>query len=141
MANESAFLAAFHTGYWGKRVEIKDHPMSARIDGRQYILGAESDKLPRSSTELWNWQGGTNGATFHIAFDDGRLVVSQNLWQNGEIPPEFREQLPDNARFVTKDEFTNLAQLEPAQRAEVARQQRAESTAGNAPSAHERARG
>jgi hypothetical protein len=28
------------------------------------------------------------------------VVVTHNLWSSGRIPPEFRSQLPDNARFL-----------------------------------------
>jgi len=43
---------------------------------------------------------GFGGAEFKIKFKDGRTVVTQNLWSVGDIPEEYRNALPDNAKFI-----------------------------------------
>jgi hypothetical protein len=63
------------------------------VKGCHYIIGAEKPTTPRS------WRG-FGGDRYHIRFNDGREVVSTNLWCQGPIPAQFREQLPDNAEFV-----------------------------------------
>lgn len=64
------------------------------IDGRQYRMGHEPGQRE-------DRQGlGFGGDRFQIEFFDGRREVSHNLWHQGEVPAHFREQLPDNARFV-----------------------------------------
>jgi len=35
-----------------------------------------------------------------IKFRDGRSVTSTNLWCQGTIPLQYRDELPDNAEFV-----------------------------------------
>lgn len=41
---------------------------------------------------------GYNGTEFKIKFRDGRVVVTHNLWHNGEIPEELGIQ--NNAEFI-----------------------------------------
>lgn len=44
---------------------------------------------------------GFGGAKWKIRFNDGREVETTNLWHQGTIPEHFREDLPDNATFLT----------------------------------------
>jgi len=46
---------------------------------------------------------GCAGRRFWIRFFDGRTITTNNLWCQGEIPEEFREELPDNAEFYTPE--------------------------------------
>ena len=45
------------------------------------------------------------GQDFYIQFDDGDLIHTRNLWLNGDIPAEFRDQLPDNAKFLSAEQY------------------------------------
>jgi hypothetical protein len=45
---------------------------------------------------------GFGGAEWKISFNDGRLLVTENLWSIGDIPAEYREALPDNAKFILR---------------------------------------
>lgn len=40
---------------------------------------------------------GFGGAQWKIRMNDGRLIETNNLWHNGEIPKHFWERMPDNA--------------------------------------------
>lgn len=40
---------------------------------------------------------GFGGARWPIRFFDGRVIICDSLWHMGEVPPAWREQLPDNA--------------------------------------------
>lgn len=80
----------FTCDFWQEKVEMKDRAEVARIDGKHFIVGPEDAGPFR----------GFGGAKFRIAFDDGRRLVTTNLWFQGEIPPNFREKLPDNARWA-----------------------------------------
>ncbi len=42
---------------------------------------------------------GSSGRRFWIRFFDGQEITTNNLWYQGEIPKEFREQLPNTADF------------------------------------------
>jgi hypothetical protein len=46
-----------------------------------------------------DWKG-FGGRKFIILFEDGRKVITTNLWSQGEIPKSFREDLPNNAKFI-----------------------------------------
>jgi hypothetical protein len=41
---------------------------------------------------------GFEGREFKIQFNDGRVVVTHNLWHQGEIPKE--RNIQDNAKFI-----------------------------------------
>jgi hypothetical protein len=69
-----------------------DHKNSVRIDGSHFQIGPDYPKGYRGSL-------GFGGREFHIEFNDGRRVVTHNLWSQGEIPDRFRDILPDNAKF------------------------------------------
>ena len=42
---------------------------------------------------------GFGGGCFWIRFKDGKTLTTNNLWYNGEVPSEFRSELPDTAEF------------------------------------------
>lgn len=86
----------FECLFWVKHLEGGDGQERVRIDGKHYIIGEETD-APK------NYRG-FSGEKFVIRFHDGREVTTTNLWGNGDIPPHFRERMPDNAVFVNKGE-------------------------------------
>ena len=64
------------------------------IDGECYCLGTPVLSTKPSS------RLGHGGRRFTIRTFDGELIETNNLWCNGTVPPEFKDQLPDNATFV-----------------------------------------
>ena len=86
----------FHCDFWMEKVELKDRPNSVRVNGNAYWL--EPDR-----SEGYRGFLGFGGAEFRIKFNDGRYVVSHNLWHNGTVPERFRDRLPDNAEFVKEE--------------------------------------
>lgn len=46
---------------------------------------------------------GFSGRRFWIRFKDGSTLTTNNLWYQGKIPDEFRDELPDTAEFYTPD--------------------------------------
>jgi len=81
----------FFHHYWLDMLQRdKQEPGTAVIvDGVHYVIGPEKSGSFR----------GFGGAHYTIEFFDGRAVNSTNLWYQGEVPPEFRAQMPNNARF------------------------------------------
>ena len=79
----------FHKHYWLKRVNRKNEKTQVVIDGYVYQIGREDSCGYR----------GFDGRPFAIEFFDGRKVVTTNLWANDKVPDEFRDQLPDNAKW------------------------------------------
>lgn len=78
--------------FWLDLVDKRYRLSSVRIAGEHYTICQE---FPQSSQPR-----GHSGRKFTIQFNDGRQVETTNLWSQGTIPPEFKDDLPDNARFV-----------------------------------------
>jgi hypothetical protein len=76
-------------GFWMDFVEQVNDPNSVRVNGHHYWIGDEQDKGMR----------GYNGKLFVLKFKDGRIVRTTNLWNQGQIPKQFKSRLPDNATF------------------------------------------
>jgi hypothetical protein len=77
--------------FWSEKIDIKDNPRTVRVNGTHYWI--EDDK-PNAAFQ------GFGGSKFDIQFNDGRKVVTHNLWCQGDIPLRFRDLLPDNAIFT-----------------------------------------
>lgn len=79
--------------FWREHLEEdkKLHPHTAVvIDGTHYYICREDSK---------SYFRGFGGAKFNIRFNDGHFVTTTNLWCQGNIPPEWRDKFPDNAKF------------------------------------------
>ncbi len=79
-----------------KIYEKQGDPRSAVVDGVSYWI--EPDGRANYGSI------GHGGAEFRILFNDGRFVVSHNLWCQGDIKAAWRDRIPDNARFLRYNE-------------------------------------
>lgn len=85
----------FHCLFWSDLIKVADHPNMVRVKAVHYqVCGDEGGGRAEFR--------GFGGRHFTIRFDDGRTVQTNNLWCQGGIPERFRQELPDNARFVTE---------------------------------------
>jgi hypothetical protein len=76
----------FSCDFWREKLIIKDNESVFRINGEHYQLGGE---------------GGFGGRKFTIKrFDTEKVIETNKLWSQGEIPKHFRDRLPDNAEFI-----------------------------------------
>lgn len=75
--------------FWSEKISMRNDPNVARINGNHYIIGGG-----KGATK------GMSGAKHTIQFDDGRVVETDDLWHQGEIPVDFRQVLQDNAKFI-----------------------------------------
>jgi len=82
----------FNCNFWMEKVHKKNDLQIARIQGTHYFI--EPD-IPKGSAGF----RGFDGQEFVIQFDDGKRIVTHNLWCQGEIPAHFRTRLRDNAKF------------------------------------------
>jgi hypothetical protein len=94
-------IKCFHTHFWREIIAEKEKHII--IHGNCYCDGGNIEN-PRSTAFV-----GFSGRRFWIRFFDGHEITTNNLWTQGEIPEEFREQLPDNAEFFWP-ETKNLIQ-------------------------------
>lgn len=90
----------FNCNFWWEYVEQVDDPNSVRVKGVHYWICSEN--APRGTFR------GFAGKKFKIIFftptisvahNTPRIIVTTNLWSQGEIPIRFRDRLPDNAEF------------------------------------------
>ena len=80
----------FHIDFWKNALDDD----AIIIDGHCYHI----EKEP---ADLLNYEGflGFGGQEFKIRkFDSDDIIITHNLWHQGEIPLEFNKQ--DNAQFV-----------------------------------------
>jgi hypothetical protein len=73
----------------------------------------------RPDTTAPSYCAGFGGRRWEIEYlDDGRRVVSRNLWQTKRVPPKWRDRWPDTARFIPEPPRPSLADrlgLKPVQ--------------------------
>lgn len=90
--------------FWDAKVKWRENGdtngfggVCARIDGNHYVIGKEDNKAGFR---------GFAGHKFVIEFisgpHQGKIIETTNLWHQGKIPEEYRELLPDNARWHDK---------------------------------------
>lgn len=95
VANSPAYNGmCFDCHFWNTHLQ-KDKERNqyeyAIIDGRHYILCKSIQDKSCS---------GYYGYKFKIRFKDGYVTECDNLWQQGQIPDNFRDLMPDNAEFI-----------------------------------------
>lgn len=83
----------FSKHYWLRFVAKKNDKDVVRCNGTHYVIGDEDSR---------SCFRGFDGKRFKICFFDGRVVETTNLWCQGDIPEEFREELKDNAVIISK---------------------------------------
>lgn len=71
-----------------------------RIDGVSWILKPMVENVPRG----WNSLG-CGGRKMYVNIEGKGIVASNNCWCQGNVPDVFKDLMPDNATWVTKEEF------------------------------------
>lgn len=82
--------ACFDCSFWLDYVATVDDSTHVIVNGYHHV----------ACNELTGGMRGFGGRRFAIRFNDGRELVSTNLWEQGQVPEHFRDRLPDNAVFV-----------------------------------------
>lgn len=72
--------------FWMDKFRSRDNANVCIANGHYYIIGEASDN-PK----------GMNGVGVKIKFFDGREVLTDSLWSNGDIPIDWQPWLFDNA--------------------------------------------
>lgn len=85
----------FGCSFWIEKMEDR-RPEVFYADGCRYTILPDPPKGFRGFV-------GHGGAEFRIRFNDGREVVSRNLWTQGVVPKHFRERMPDTAIFLRRE--------------------------------------
>ena len=90
----------FLCNFWLQKLNFRVDPTYVNrivvIGSSHYILG--------DATKPSNWNG-FGGRWFYIKFNDGSIVKTCDLWHQGSIPARWQPVMPNNASFITKEEF------------------------------------
>lgn len=80
----------FYKNYWNEIIKEKEQHVI--INGVCYMIG---NSLPFNCDDC----AGYGGRTFYIKYFDGKIIKTNNLWLNGDVPKEYRDILKDEAEF------------------------------------------
>lgn len=70
------------------------------INGSKFADGGEVDR------KITQGFVGHGGHRFYIKFlETGEVFTTNNLWAQGKISKAFRERMPDNAIYLTKEQY------------------------------------
>lgn len=94
----------FTINFWRRIIAEKDKHIV--INGVCYCDVGNVDN------PLMNQTLGHAGRRFWIRFKDGSTLTTNNLWYQGKIPDEFRDELPDTAEFYTPEHIHFANNLE-----------------------------
>lgn len=78
----------------------KDDPGWVRIDGVSWVLKPMVENVPSG----WNSLG-CGGRKMYINIEGKGIVASNNCWCQGDVSDAFKDLMPDNATWATKEEF------------------------------------
>lgn len=78
----------------------KDDPGWVRIDGESWVLKPMVENVPSG----WNSLG-CGGRKMYINIEGKGIVTSNNCWCQGDVSDAFKDLMPDNATWATKEEF------------------------------------
>jgi len=97
--------------FWIEKWQMRDDENVARINGQHYMFGNHMqdyvvDPADTLETIVANWKApkkqglGMGGDKIIIKFNDGRIVITNDLWHQGTIPELFSNALPNNAEMM-----------------------------------------
>lgn len=95
--------------FWLDHWRNRDGENVARIDGQHYMYGnhvqdariTQDTTLEQIAKTLPKRNGlGMGGQSVIIRFNDGRVVITNDLWHRGTIPTRFANVLSNNAEMV-----------------------------------------
>ncbi len=99
-------VECFEKDFWLDILKRKNRELI--IDGKAYLVGKTNSLFK-----------GFSGRRFYIRMLDtpenkthlygpNEVFTTDNLWHNGTVPENFKEQLPNNAEFITENEYNNI---------------------------------
>lgn len=90
----------FTCAFWSVKADTPPHKRTI-IEGRSYGPGNRTSGSYR----------GMGGRRFDIEYFDGRRITTYDLWSGGKIPALWRDQFPDNARFLGAAEAVRVGDV------------------------------
>jgi hypothetical protein len=88
----------FTCHHWTEKLHYQGPMAVVRVNGHHYMYDTRMPYVENDGRQFL----GHGGAKWWIDFLLGEaLILTNNLWYQGEIPDHFRKRLPDNAVFRT----------------------------------------
>ena len=97
----------FDCDFWVEKVTIRDDDDVVRINGNHYIVGSQLDNYEVDASDslesiVNKWKPNKNfkgmgGSKIVIKLNNGRVIITNDLWHQGKIPARFANILPNNA--------------------------------------------
>lgn len=84
-----AEMEAHDRAFWQRIYDRRSDPRTVIADGHAYWIGGLGDS-PK----------GFGGRKWLIRFHSGRVAFTDSLWHQGDVPPEWRDRLPDTATLA-----------------------------------------
>lgn len=96
----------FSCAVWFRRIKetpstIADGNVSVIVNHEAYIVH------PFMEGGLKGFVG-HSGFIFRFQMNDGTVIRSNNVWTQGNVPEIFWEDIPNNARRITEEEYNQL---------------------------------
>lgn len=97
-----------------KLMEYGKHAHLAYIDGKIWSIAHEIEMQLDPSKSIEDiaaaakkayppkWGKGCGGDISVIQFNDGRTVITDDLWGGGDVPTNYQDLMPDNAQFLVR---------------------------------------
>jgi hypothetical protein len=89
----------FPCAFWMDKIE--NPPQHSAVIGGSYYIFDSLHVAPLSARKF-------DRGMFFIMFNDMSFLVCAHVWISGIVPERFREQLPDNAQFISQQTFVRL---------------------------------
>lgn len=94
--------------FWLDKWRMRDNENVVRVDGQHYMYGnhlqdariTQDTTLEALAKSMKKKSGlGMGGDPIIIRFNDGRVVITNDLWHQGTIPARFAHLMPNNAEM------------------------------------------
>ena len=98
----------FSCYFWNEQYELdknyrnkpENQSVVIIVDGHHYV----ADTDPSHKKNVYK---GFCGTSHFVKFNNGEIAAYDNLWHQGKIPENFMDKLPNNAKFISLDEYQN----------------------------------
>lgn len=96
----------FSCSFWQEQLELdngfRKNPENKKVvivvDGFHYVADIDENNKK-------DFFKGFGGCDHFVEFLDGKVQSFNNVWFQGKIPENFRDKMPDNARFLSLEEY------------------------------------
>lgn len=95
--------------FWLDKWRMRNQNNVIRVDGQHYMFGdhlqdariTQDTTLEMLAKSMKKKDGlGFGGRGMVIRFNDGRVIITNDLWHQGTIPTRFANVMPNNAEMV-----------------------------------------